>query len=65
MHNLESLLPDGSKTNINNADAVIYDGHATIQVLNPPPLVQTVIFRHMADNFTTHINQANNMSLLV
>ena len=58
MHKLEGILPavkGGSVTHVNNADCVIYDGHATIQALNPPPLGQPATFRDMVDNFTTHV----------
>ena len=57
MHKLESLLPADSAQSSCNADCIIYDGHATIQALVPPPLLQSITFCDMANSFTKHLQK--------
>ena len=55
MQKLEELVPGEKITSVQIVDAVIFDGHAIVQMLPGPSGTGLVTFRDMADNFLRHI----------
>ena len=55
MHKLEDLLPGDKLTSVKGSEAMIFDGHAIIQMLPGPSLKEKVTFKDMAVNFLDYI----------
>ena len=55
MYKLEDLLPGEKITSVAEADAIIFDGHAVIQMIGSGASgTRLVTFRDMAENFLRH-----------
>ena len=54
MHKIQEMLQKHKITEINGTDSVIFDGHATIQML-PGPQQMGKVCRNMAYQFLDHI----------
>ena len=57
MHKLEDLLPGDKISKINVCDAVVFDGHAVIQMLAPPSTSIKTTFKEMASRFCKYTMQ--------
>ena len=55
MHKLEELIPGDKVTAIPSCDAVVFDGHASIQMLGAPTSLGKISFKDMAGRFISHI----------
>ena len=55
MHKLEELIPHDKVTEIQRCDALVIDGHASIQMLGVPMTTGKMCFRGMAERFIGHI----------
>ena len=55
MHNLEELVPGEKITTIQRSDVVIFNGHASIQMLGVPNTVEKVTFKNIAQRFLAYI----------
>ena len=57
MHKLDDLVPGDKISKINVCDAVIFDGHAVIQMLAPPSTSIKTTFKEMASRFCKYTMQ--------
>lgn len=60
MHKLEELLPGQNVINVDHCDAILFDGHASIQTLLPPTNSLNITFQNMAEQFLKHVTHSQN-----
>jgi hypothetical protein len=62
MHKLEELVPGDKITTIQRCDALLFDGHASIQMLSGTATLGPMCFRDMAERFIGHIMHLSNIT---
>jgi hypothetical protein len=55
MHKLEELIPGDKVTYIQRCDAVVFDGHASMQMLRAPTTLGKTSFKEMTGCFIGHV----------